>query len=312
MLQFQPPGFGQRALPTSLGVMAYYTPTGLPWVPVDAATEAQNGGSGLPESDRSRPTLLFLHSLGGGSSAYEWSKVYPAFASQYRVIAPDLVGWGQSTHPEREYRVQDYLTVITELIEQVGQPPVTVFASSLTGGIVLQLAVQRPELFRQLILACPSGYADFGNDYQNSLTAQIIGVPGLNQLIYAVGAANELAVRNFLQQFLFARRERITDEMVAAYVASATQFNAQYAAFASLKGDLCFDLANVMPQLRVPTVLLWGDRAWFSSVETGKRLAGLNPQAVQRFHIIPNAGVLPHLEVPAVVVGLAQSHLGTV
>lgn len=292
MLNFQPPGFQQRAIATSLGVVAYYTPAASPWQPPSDA-----------------PTLVFLHSLGGGSSAYEWSKVYPAFANQYSVIAPELVGWGQSAHPVRDYRVEDYLQMLTEFLEQVCHPPTVVFAASLTAGIVIRLAIQRPDLFRQLILVAPSGYGDFGSNYAQSLSAQLAGVPGLNQLIYTLGAANERAVRNFLEQFLFARRDRISPEIVAAYLASATQMNAQYAALSALKGDLCFDLAYFFPQFTVPTVLLWGEKAWFSTLETGKRLASLNPTAVQALISIPDAGVLPHLEVPAVVVGLVQPWL---
>lgn len=276
--------------------MAYYTPVDAPW-------------QSAKEADPTLPTLVFLHSLGGGSSAFEWSKVYPAFASQYPVIAPDLVGWGQSYHPVRDYCVEDYLTILTELIEQVTKPPAVIFASSLTAGIVVRLAVQRPELMRLLVLVSPSGYGDFGTDYRQTISAQLTNIPGLNQLIYNLGAANEFAVRNFLQSFLFAKPARITNEIVAAYLASATQPKAAYSALASLKGDLCFDLAQYWPQLQVPAVLLWGDRAQFSKPETGRRLANLNPQTVKAFHIIPDAGVLPHLELPSVVAGLVQQHL---
>lgn len=290
MLQFQPPGFGQRVVNTSLGVMAYYTPVGAPW----------------SESAQGEPsTLLFLHSLGGGSSAYEWSKVYPAFADSHRVIAPDLVGWGQSAHPPRDYRVQDYLTMIAELIEKTNIAPVTAFAASLTGGITVRLAIQRPDLFRQLILVCPSGYGDFGIDYSGGAAAQVAKIPGIDRIVYALGAANELAIRSFLEQFLFAQRSRISPELVAAYLASAQQHNAEYAALSSLRGDLCFDLARYLPQLTVPTTFIWGERARFGKPELGQRLASLNPEAIKRFYEIPNAGVLPHLEVPAAVIGIA-------
>ena len=80
MLQFQPPGFGRRIIETELGGLSYYSSVESPWL---LQTESQG----------SLPPLVFLHSLGGGSSAYEWSKVYPAFVANYRVIAPDLVGW---------------------------------------------------------------------------------------------------------------------------------------------------------------------------------------------------------------------------
>lgn len=296
MLQFQPPGFGQRVLATTQGAIAYYTPVGAPW-------------RSPSEPEVELPTLLFLHSLGGGSSAFEWSKVYPAFAPDYRVIAPDLIGWGQSTHPPKDYRVEDYLTQLTELLEHLAPNPATVFASSLMGAIAIRLAIQRPDLVQQLILVCPSGYNDFNASYAGGIAAQLARVPGLDRLIYAAGAANEVAVRNFLETFLFAERSRVTEEIVAAYLTSAEQPNAEYAALSSLRGDLCFDLALYIGQLQVPTVFLWGEQARFTSSELGRRLKALCPPAIAAFYEIPNAGVLPHLECPEIVIGLVRRHL---
>lgn len=294
MLQFQPPGFGQQVLPTSFGVMVYYTPVSYPW---------RNRFKPEPQE-----SLVFLHSLGGGSSAYEWSKVYPAFAADYRVIAPDLIGWGQSTHPVRDYSVEDYLLMLTELLEWAGSP-VNVVASSLTAGLTIRLAVRRPDLFRFLFLVAPAGYADFGADYGQNLAARLAGIPGVDRLLYQLGAANEFAVRNFLEQLLFAKRSRVTPEMVEAYVASARQLNAEYAALASLRGDLCFDLSLYMSQLKTPTILAWGANSRFSSPVVGQRLASLNPQTVKQIQPIEKAGVLPHLEVPATVINLLRQSL---
>jgi len=219
------------------------------------------------------------------------------------------VGWGQSVHPVKEYQVMDYLRMLTEFIQQAVNPPVGVVASSLTAAITIRLAIQRPELFQALFLVNPSGLNDFGLDYGRGLPAQLARTPLLDRLIYTLGAANEAAVRNFLQQFLFAQPGRISDELVAAYVASAQQPNAQYAALASLRGDLCFDLSLYIGQLTVPTVIFWGEQSQFTSLETGRRLAKLNPQAVKAFHTLPEVGVLPHLELPGVVIGLLQRYL---
>lgn len=288
MLQFQPLGFGQRVIKTSLGVMVYYTPVDLPW---RASADQKH-----------LPPLVFLHSLGGGSSAYEWSKVYPAFAADYRVIAPDLIGWGQSVHPARDYTTEDYLLVLTELLEWVGEPAAVV-ASSLTGGIIIRLAIQRPDLFRLLFLVAPAGYSDFGTDYGQNLAARIASIPGLDRLLYTLGAANEFAVRNFLEQFLFFDRTRLTSETVAAYLSSALQVNADYAALSSLRGDLCFDLSLYISQLKTPTTLAWGKQSRFSSSATGQRLANLNPAYVQQLPPIEQAGVLAHLECPDQLIG---------
>jgi pimeloyl-ACP methyl ester carboxylesterase len=296
MLQFQPPGFGQKSVETSLGTMTYYLPVAEPWLTSD-------------EGDR--PTLIFLHNFGGGASAYEWSKVYPAFATQYRVLAPDLLGWGASAHPQRDYQITDYLTTLAEFIEQVTSTPVIVVAASLTGAIVIRLAIQKPQLFQSLFLSCPAGFADFGQDAGRRLPLQLIGTPGLNQFIYNLGATNEPAVRNFLTNFLFAQPDRISDETVAAYLASAQQPNAEYAALAFLKGNLYFDLARYIEQLTVPTVFVWGEAAQFTPVELGRRLAKLNPKFIQGFETIAHAGVLPHLEQPEVFIGVMQKILLT-
>jgi pimeloyl-ACP methyl ester carboxylesterase len=296
MLQFQPPGFGQRFIETSLGSMVYYTQVAAPW------------SVSTPESEE-LPPLIFLHNFGGGASAYEWSKVYPAFATSYRIFAPDLIGWGQSAHPARDYQIADYLTTLAEFIPQACRPPVSVVASSLTAALTIRLAIQQPDLFQALFLVCPSGFADFGQDAGRRLPLQVISTPLLDRLIYTLGAENELAVRNFLQQFLFAKPERVSQEMVEAYLASAQQPNAEYAALAFLRGDLFFDLALYIQQLTVPTVILWGEQAQFTSVNLGRRLAQLNPQAIRAFEPIVQVGVMPNLEMPEVVIGLLQRYL---
>ena len=273
--------------------MVYYTPVAAPWSVSDT---------------EELPQLIFLHNFGGGASAYEWSKVYPAFTTNYRVLAPDLIGWGQSAHPVRDYQIVDYLTTLAEFIQQACRPPVTVVASSLTAALTIRLAIQQPDLFQALFLVCPSGFADFGQDAGRRLPLQVISTPLLDRLIYALGAENEVAVRNFLERFLFVKPERVSQEMVEAYLASAQQPNAEYAALAFLRGDLYFDLALYIEQLTVPTVMLWGEQAQFTSVNLGRRLAQLNPQVIRAFQAIAGVGVLPHLEMPEVVIGLLQQY----
>lgn len=297
MLQFHPLGIGQKLFETSLGSIVCYTPVGHPW----QVTQQ-------PMTQTNAQPLLFLHNFGGGASAYEWSKVYPAFLDTHQVIVPDLIGWGQSAHPVRDYQVKDYLTTLRELIEQTCTQPVIAICASLTGAIALRLAIQQPDLFRALYLVCPSGFADFGQDAGRRLPLQVVGLPFLDQAIYNLGATTEVSVRNFLTQFLFAEPDRVSSEMVAAYLESARQPNAQYAALAFLRGDLYFDLAYYLPQLTVPTTFLWGKQAQFTPVNLGERLAKLNP-VVERFICLAGAGILPHLEQPEAVIGLLHSFL---
>jgi len=290
----QPPGFDQSAVSTSLGRLVYYRPK--------PALEPQS-------LTRSTVTpMLFLHGFGGGSSAYEWSLVYPAFASDYRVFAPDLLGWGRSDHLSRSYQIQDYLTIITELLEQLCGAPAIVVASSLTAALTIRVAVTRPELVKALILVAPSGLADFDQPYSNFF-ARLVSTPLLNRFVYSTAIATNFGIRNFLETRQFARASRVTQEMVDAYLASAQQPNAEYSAISFVRGDLCFDLAAYMPQLTVPTAVLWGRESQFTPVELGQRLVELNPRAIQQFTILDDTGLTPQLELPAVTTGWIYNSL---
>ncbi|MBP0000908.1 MAG: alpha/beta hydrolase [Cyanobacteria bacterium SID2] len=286
-----PPGFEQRSIETSLGRMAYYTANRDLWE-VEPPT-----------------TLVFLHGLGGGSSAYEWSKVYPAFAARYRILAPDLIGWGRSNHPERDYKAEDYIKTIGEFLEQTGNEPVSVVASSLTAAFAIRASIERPEQFKSLVLTNPSGLSDFGNDYQNTFFAQLVKTPIVDRLLYSSAIATPGGIRTFLEQRQFAEPNRIYDEIVTAYLKSARQPNAEYAALSFVRGDCCFDLARYMPQLTTPTAMLWGRQTQFVGYEVGKRLANLNRDAVCHVRVLENVGLTPQLELPGITIGLVDRFL---
>ncbi|MCM1982066.1 alpha/beta fold hydrolase [Lyngbya confervoides] len=285
-----PHGFEQKTLSTRLGAMVYATARGPLWQSADLSP--------------AWPTLVFLHGFGGGSSNYEWSKVYPAFAHSHRVFAPDLIGWGRSERSPRAYRIEDYLSSITDFLAQTCPGPATVVASSLTAALTLRLAVERPELFRSLILISPAGLADFGEDRTANFFAQLASLPILDRVIYFAGIANEAAIRQFLEQRQFAQANRVCPEMVQAYAASAQQPYAEYSALSFVRGHLSFDLAPWIRDLHTPTAMIWGQQCSFTPVSLGRRLAALNPRAIQFFQELDHVGLTPQLEVPATTIGL--------
>lgn len=291
---FLPRGFEQRSVVTSLGRMVYYTADKLSWLP-----------SETPSSE-DLPKLVFLHGFGGGSSAYEWSQVYPAFAGEYQILAPDLIGWGRSEHPAREYNINDYITTIIEFLEQTCQTATPVIASSLTAAFTIRAAIERPDLFKCLILTTPSGLSDFGENYRNSFFAQLVKTPILDRVIYTTGVANSAGIRGFLEERQFARPNRVYPEIVEAYLESSVQPNAEYAALSFVRGDLCFDLSLYMGRLTTPTAIIWGEKSEFTSPEIGQRLANLNREAVKVFQPLDNVGLTPHLEEPAMMIALVR------
>lgn len=309
----EPIGVETKSIATSLGRMVYYTPTKTPWGGLSGhevrrrLAEARSDRE--TEIGDERSTIVFLHGFGGGSSAYEWSKVYPAFAPDYRVLAPDLIGWGRSEHPERNYRIEDYITTIIEFIEQTCHEPILVVASSLTAAFTIRAAIERPELFKCLILTTPAGLSDFGEDYTRSFFAQLIKTPFLDRILYSTGVATTTGIRSFLENRQFARGERVYQEIVDAYLKSAQQPNAEYAALSFVRGDLCFDLSLYIKQLKTPTAIIWGRKSQFTGPEIGRRLASLNPEYIKSFLEIDDVGLTPQLELPGVTIGLIRKFL---
>jgi pimeloyl-ACP methyl ester carboxylesterase len=288
-----PHGFGQRSLDTSLGRVVYYTAEGNPWEQLGADAE----------------TLVFLHALGGGSSAYEWSKVYPAFAADYRILAPDLIGWGRSEHPARNYRVEDYVQTIVQFIKQTCDRPVTIVASGLTAAFAVRAAVANPELFKSSILVTAAGLNDFGRNYSQDFFAQVVRTPILDRIFYSTGIATAFGIRGFLEQRQFASADRVYPEIVEAYLQSAQQPNAEYAALAFVRGDLSFDLAEYMPLLTVPTALIYGQKTEYTSPDLGRRFAQIAPHAIRACEYLDDTRLTPHLELPAVAIGLMRKLL---
>jgi pimeloyl-ACP methyl ester carboxylesterase len=100
-------------------------------------------GSGRP--------LILLH--GGLMSSETFGPVIPALvAAGHQVIAPDLQGHGRTADIDRPIDVRLMAGDIAALIEQLGLDEPDVVGYSLGGGVALQLALQRPELVRRLVL----------------------------------------------------------------------------------------------------------------------------------------------------------------
>ncbi|MFI5499959.1 alpha/beta fold hydrolase [Nocardia asteroides] len=101
------------------------------------------------------PPLLLIHGISDSSGT--WSAVFDGLAEHFTVLAPDLLGHGDSAKPRADYAVAAYANGMRDLLSVLGIERVTVVGHSLGGGVAMQFAYQFPEKVQRLALVCPAG-----------------------------------------------------------------------------------------------------------------------------------------------------------
>src|SRR5689334_19371022 len=101
------------------------------------------------------PAILLIHGIGDNSTT--WDVVQSKLAQRYTVIAPDLLGHGQSDKPRADYSVAAYANGMRDLLSVLDIERVTVVGHSLGGGVAMQFAYQFPQLVERLILVGAGG-----------------------------------------------------------------------------------------------------------------------------------------------------------
>jgi pimeloyl-ACP methyl ester carboxylesterase len=105
--------------------------------------------------DPALPVLLLIHGI--TSSSATWDPVIPALAEHAHVIAPDLLGHGESDKPNTDYSLGAFANGLRDLLEQLGHERVTIVGHSLGGGVAMQFAYQYSEYCQRLVLVDSGG-----------------------------------------------------------------------------------------------------------------------------------------------------------
>ena len=108
--------------------------------------------------DRAAPAVVFIHGSGpGASGASNFRQNIAAFvAAGYRVILPDMIGYGGSSKPEGiDYTLQLFTDTLHEALVAHGLTRASLVGNSLGGGVALQLALDHPGFVHNLVLMAP-------------------------------------------------------------------------------------------------------------------------------------------------------------
>lgn len=278
-----PSVFVTKVLHTSLGQVVYH-----------------ESGSGQP--------LVFVHNVGLGASSYEWARVYPEFAGRYRVLALDLVGFGESAHPVVRFAAADYARMLAEFLRALewDQPPILV-ASGLSAGFCVYLAAQHPDLISRLILHMPNGNGEVSGLKPTFFSKLLYRTPLLARFLYRNHLATKSGVTQWLRKAVVLDPADVTEEMTDVFATCAQQPAAEHATLAWLSGALSFDLETRWRSVLQPVALLWGDEGFPEPESRAFRLQRMLPTST--LTTISGAGVMAALEAPGAVVAALEEQL---
>ena len=270
-------------------------PDGVP--PLGSQVVAINGHDVAYRRAGHGPVVLLVHGMAGSSET--WSHVMPRLAKRFTVVAPDLLGHGESAKPRSEYSLGAHADILRDLLNALGHDRATFVGQSFGGGIVMQLAYQFPERCERLVLVNSGGLGREVHFLLRALTAT-----GADQVL-AVACAPALRaagsrVATWLQR-VGLRSTPAGREIWRSY-ASLTDADARWAFFRTLRAvvDLGGQTVSAADRLylsaQIPTLIVWGARDPFIPV----RHAFAAHQAIpgSRLDIFEDVGHYPHCEAP--------------
>jgi pimeloyl-ACP methyl ester carboxylesterase len=121
---------------------------------IGATADANGIKTNYLEGGQGDETVILIHGSGPGVTAYaNWRLVIPALAENFRVVAPDLVGFGYSERPANiEYGVQTWADQVIGLMDALEVRQAHMVGNSFGGAIALRIATQHPERVGKLVL----------------------------------------------------------------------------------------------------------------------------------------------------------------
>lgn len=128
------------------------------------------------------PVVVFIHGSGpGASGASNFRDNWPAFvAAGYRVILPDLIGYGASSKPEGiDYTLQLFTDTLYDALRQHGIEKASLVGNSLGGGVAIQMTLDHPDFAERLVLMAPGCIEE---------QASYFTMPGIAKMVSGFGS----------------------------------------------------------------------------------------------------------------------------
>ena len=243
------------------------------------------------------PAVLLIHGITGSSAT--WEDVIPFLSDRYTVIAPDLLGHGDSAKPRGDYSLGAYASGIRDLMRAIGHDSATVVGHSLGGGVAMQLSYQFPEMAQRLVLVDSGG---LGREVSFFLRAATL--PGAEWVLPVLASNGVLSAGGRVGGLLRSVGLRSGPDLQEMWkgFSSLGDAEARQAFTYTLRGIVDPGGQRVSARDRlyltqtIPTMLMWGERDRIIPVVHGYSTHEQIPDS--RLEVIEGAGHFPYRDDP--------------
>jgi len=243
------------------------------------------------------PPVVLIHGM--VNSSRHWESVALRLADSYTVIAPDLLGHGDSAAVRGDYSLGAHAASVRDLLAAIGVDRATVVGHSLGGGVAMQFFYQFPQRVERLALVSSGG---LGREVSPLLRgAALPGAAALLWLTVHPRILDALDRRGATLQARGSRRGVYLQAVVRA-LRPLEQPGARKAFLHTLRSVIDFHGQRVSARDRlyllgpVPTLIVWGERDNTIPLAHGWEAHEAIPGS--RFEALPGAAHFPHLEDP--------------
>jgi len=254
------------------------------------------------------PVVLLIHGMAGSAST--WKHAMPALSRRFRVVAPDLLGHGESAKGAGDYSLGALASGLRDLLVALDHERATIVGQSLGGGVAMQLAYQFPERCERLVLVSSGG---LGREVNRLL--RLLALPG-SEAALSLGCSEPIrqtiAGGAGLAAQLGLQPAPVVMELWRSY-ASLGDEQARKAFLRTLRavidsGGQAVSAANRLHLAEeMPTLIVWGGADRIIPAEHAREAHAAIPGS--RLEIFEGVGHYPHVEQPERFVSLLSDFI---